>query len=275
MKRIAAIVCNGDDNAFRFAIPKHLIGHGFEVDLTFTRAPVFPVTPLDHTSMELSSIEAALDAQAQGYDAVFVNTIGDYALAAQRAGVDIPVIGAGQSAMTLAMSLGRKFSIVSIWPPQMRFIYEGLLQRYELSHLCASIRHVTENSELATLSNEENFVTEMGAQKTESIQRIVSECRRAVEDDGAEVIVLGCTCMSPTHQQVQAESDVPIINGVTAGYKFTELVLSLDLMPSRKAYPRVEGDRLAIFQSIVNAIGGVQDNRRQSGFRPDGLASHG
>ena len=273
MKKIAAIVCNGDDNAFKFAIPKDLIGSGFEVDLTFTRAPVFPVTHLDHVSMQLSSIEAAMDAQDKGYDAVFVNTIGDYALSAQRAGVNIPVIGAGQSAMLIASSLGKKFSIVSIWPPKMRFIYEGLLRDYELEHLCASIRHVTNDSELSTLGNEENFVTDMGYQKLETIKRIVGECQKAVSEDGADVVMLGCTCMSPTHEYVQAESDIPIINGVTAGYKFTEMILSLGLFSSRAQYPLAEGDRFPILKTMVDAIGGVQDNQRRSGFRPDGLAS--
>ena len=273
MKKIAAIVCNGDDNAFKFAIPKDLIGSGFEVDLMFTRAPVFPVTHLDHVSMQLSSIEAAMEAQEKGYDAIFVNTIGDYALAAQRAGVNIPVIGAGQSAMQIASSLGKKFSIVSIWPPKMRFIYEGLLRDYELEHLCTSVRHVTEDSELATLGDEENFVTDMGSQKLESIKRIVGECRKAVSEDGADVVILGCTCMSPTHEHVQAAMDIPIINGVTAGYKFTEMILSLGLSTSRTQYPLAEGDRLPMFKTVVDAIGGAQDNSRSTAFRSDGLAS--
>ncbi|MBT8446245.1 MAG: aspartate/glutamate racemase family protein [Gammaproteobacteria bacterium] len=272
MKKIAAVVCNGDENAYRFAIPPELVGSGFEVDVMFTRAPIFPVTPLDHVSMQLSSIEAALAAQSKGYDAVFINTIGDYALAAQRSGVDIPVVGAGQSAMTLATTLGRRFSIVSIWPPKMSFIYEELLKDYGLESLCASVRHVTGDSELATLSEPENFVTEMGEARLDSIKRIVGECRRAVDEDGADVIVLGCTCMSPTHQHVQAAMEVPVINGVTAGYKYTELLLSLGLAPSRRAYPAAEGDRLGIFASLVDAIGGVTDSEPRAGFRSDGLA---
>jgi allantoin racemase len=272
MPKIAAIVCNGDDNAYRFAIPEELIGAGFSVDLMFTRAPALPVTPLDYITMELSSIEAALDAQDKGYDAVFVNTIGDYALPAQRSGVDIPVVGAGQSAMLVAASLGHRFSIVSIWPPKMRFIYENLLRDYGLSDLCASIRHVTDDSELATLANEENFVTDMGVQKLESIQRIVGECRSAVTEDSAEVVILGCTCMSPTHAQIQAAMDIPVINGVTAGYKFTEMILSLGLFSSREAYPRVEGERYTVFRSMVDAMSGTDNSRGGSGFQLTGLA---
>ncbi len=272
MPKIAAIVCNGDDNAYRFAIPEQLIGSGFEVDLMFTRAPALPVTPLDHITMELSSIEAAMDAQNRGYDAIFVNTIGDYALPAQRSGVDIPVVGAGQSAMLVAASLGRRFSIVSIWPPKMRFIYENLLRDYGLSDLCSSIRHVTDDSELATLANEENFVTDMGGQKLESIKRIVGECRGAVAEDGAEVIILGCTCMSPTHAQVQAALDVPVVNGVTAGYKFTELILSLGLFSSREAYPQVEGERYSVFRSMVDVMSGSDSKESGTGFHPTGLA---
>ncbi len=112
----------------------------------------------------------------------------------------------------------------------------------------------------------------MGAQKLESVKRVVGESQRAMDEDGAEVVILGCTCMSPIHAQVQAALDVPVVNGVTAGYKFTEMILSLGLFTSREAYPRVEGERLSLFRTMVDAMSDTGDDSGSHGFSPKGLA---
>ena len=71
---------------------------------------------------------------------------------------------------------------------------------------------------------------------------------------------------------MQAALDVPVINGVTAGYKFTEMILSLGLFTSREAYPRVEGERLALFRTMVDAMGATEGAAESRGFDPKGLA---
>ena len=72
-------------------------GPGFEPVLIETRIPAFPVNEINRNMSEIADIEAGLRAEAEGFDAIFINTVGDYGLSALRSAVRIPVIGAGQA----------------------------------------------------------------------------------------------------------------------------------------------------------------------------------
>ncbi len=55
--------------------------------------------------------------------------------------------------------------------------------------------------------------------------RIEAACRVALEQEGAEVIVLGCTCMQPVAGMLQAEG-IPVIEPMVAGYQYAESLVA-------------------------------------------------
>jgi allantoin racemase len=63
--------------------------------------------------------------------------------------------------------------------------------------------------------------------------RIVRECRAAIEDDGAESIVLGCAGMADLCADLRAELGVPVIDGVAAAVAAVEGLIRLGLATSR------------------------------------------
>ena len=60
-------------------------------------------------------LEAGLSAQAEGYDAVCINSMSDSGLAALRSRLDIPVVGPGQACFLTAAMLGHQFSVITMW----------------------------------------------------------------------------------------------------------------------------------------------------------------
>src|SRR5690606_13829147 len=66
----------------------------------------------DMAVMELAVIQAGIQAQEDGFDAVCINTVSDSGLAALRSRLSIPVLSPGQSAFHVASMLGHKFSIL-------------------------------------------------------------------------------------------------------------------------------------------------------------------
>ncbi len=255
MKKIAVIGTGfrrtGDNTP-----PKEILdirSDGFEPLLIETRLPAFPVNEINRHMAEIANIEAGLRADAEGFDAVFINTVGDYGLSALRSGVRIPVIGAGQATMHAASQLGSKFSIVTIWPPQLMFIYHGLLQLYRMEDRCVSIRCVSEDEELDSLSEEENFVTDMRAGEMTQQDRIVRHCERAISEDGADTIMLGCTCMSPIADEIAERVSAPVLNPLATGYAATEMMLTLGVSHSIHKYPMVGGERLSHYQAMADA----------------------
>jgi len=206
-----------------------IVGNGFKACLVETAVGVFPSSPSRRILAEQGYIETGRLAAANGADALFINTVGDYGLWPLRDALSIPVIGAGEASIRLATSLGRRFSIVTIWPSSLGFIYEHVLADTDAERFCAGIHYLSEPEALETIAEPNNFVTEMRACFATSIKRIVDACHRAVEQDGADVIILGCTCMAPAFDQVRRQFDtVPLIDPMTAGYRYTELLVALD-----------------------------------------------
>ncbi|PPR79833.1 MAG: hypothetical protein CFH01_00141 [Alphaproteobacteria bacterium MarineAlpha2_Bin1] len=220
--------------------PKEILNvksQNFDARLIETDLPSFPVNEINRQISEIAIVEAGLRASQKKFDGIFINTVGDYGLNSLRSALDIPVVGAGQSSMYTAMQLGKKFSIVSIWPPKLKFIYENLLNLYKVSTRCASIRFISEDRELDTLSDEKNFVTEMRDGEISQRERIINECNNAINIDGADTILLGCTCMSPISNEISNSLTVPVLNPMTLGYKYLETLLSLNISHSKKEYP--------------------------------------
>ena len=220
--------------------PKEILdikGQNFDAKLIETDLPSFPVNEINRQISEIAIVEAGLRAYQKGFDGIFINTVGDYGLSSLRSALDIPVVGAGQASMYTAMQLGRKFSIVSIWPPKLKFIYENLLNLYKVSTKCASIRFISEDNDLNTLSDEKNFVTEMREGEIGQKERIIEECNKAINKDGADTILLGCTCMSPISYEISNNISVPVLNPMTLGYKNLETLVTLNISHSKKEYP--------------------------------------
>lgn len=203
----------------------------FKPELVETRLQIFPDTPAHRRDAAVGYLEAGYRAEAEGYAAVFINTVGDYGLKRLRHCVSIPVVGAGQAGMYLAASLADRFAIVTIWPRSLEFIYRDLLSDYGLADKCVSIRYGSEDAALASLAEPDNFVERMRRGEADMLENLTAHCRAAAED-GAGAILLGCTCMSPIGGVLADAVPLPVVDPMTAGYRYAELLVSAGLTPA-------------------------------------------
>ncbi len=126
-------------------------------------------------------IDAALQAEREGVDAVVIDCMLDPGLDAARESVSIPVIGCGEASMSTAAKAGA-FSVVTVLDRQARAFRE-LARRYGLSdHLC-SVRGIGVP------------VLALESARESSIAATIAEAKAAVQEDGAAAIVFGCTGM--------------------------------------------------------------------------------
>ena len=202
-----------------------VVGDGFHAELVETESQVFPGDREARLQVVEGYIAAGESAAGQGFDGIFINTVGDYGLAQLRARLTIPVIGAGEASMLLARALTGRFSIVTIWPPELDFIYRQLLHDYDMGDFCTGVRYASAENALDALADDDNFVEQMRRGEVSSMDNLIGHCRRAAQDDGAEVVLLGCTCMSPAAPLIAVGSPVPVIDPLTTGYRMTELAL--------------------------------------------------
>ncbi|MCH8167914.1 MAG: hydrogenase expression protein HupH, partial [Proteobacteria bacterium] len=96
--------------------------------------------------------------------------------------------------------------------------------------------------------------------KEEEVFPLLLECALAcIEQDRAEVILLGSTTMHQAHAYLAERLAVPVINPGPLSYKLAEAVLGLGLSHSRKAYPASPAPRHDVIRAMGDAAEGGAD----------------
>ena len=67
----------------------------------------------------------------------------------------------------------------------------------------------------------------------ETLSKIRSEIREAIEHDNAEAIVLGCAGMTDLMADLSEEFGLPVIDGISAGITFAEALVNNGLKTSK------------------------------------------
>jgi len=155
------------------------------------------------------------EAESQGFDAAVIGCFYDVGLQAAREVAERMVVVAPCEASThIAATLGDKFSIIvgrRKWIPEMM---ENVI-RYGMKERLASFKSV------------DLGVLEFHQDEEETARRFKKAGREAVERDGAEVLILGCTATYGFYRELQEELGVPVIDPMIAAFKTAEFAVEL------------------------------------------------
>ncbi len=116
--------------------------------------------------------------------------------------------------------ISNRFSVVTTLARSVPAL-EHNLHRYGLWSRCGRVR----SSEVAVLELEEPG--------SNASARIGREIARAIADDRAEAIVLGCAGMTDLTERLAAEHGVPVLDGVSCAVTLCEAMVRLKLRTSR------------------------------------------
>lgn len=67
------------------------------------------------------------------------------------------------------------------------------------------------------------------------LDEVAAEARAALDEDGAEAVVLGCAGLTDLVEPLRELLGVPVIDGVQAGVTMVEGLLAMGLTTSRRA----------------------------------------
>ena len=232
-------------------------GAGFKPELIETRLRMFPMTPYDRGLTVLAYLDCAIEAEKAGFDAVFINTVGDYGIDEMKSATDIVVVGAGEATMAMCCNIGRKFSIVTIWPPKLNFIYHERLRSSAMAERCVSIRNVLGDDDMTGVEGAGNAVSSLNDRNASEQDRILAAIDTAVTEDGADTIMLGCTCMAPVGPEIAKRAPVPVLESMRTGYKTAEAMLSIGIRHSHAAYPKADPANLDAVGALIAGKGNV------------------
>lgn len=156
----------------------------------------------------------------QPFDAVIQAGYGEHGREGLQELLNVPVVDITEAAASTAMFLGHAYSVVTTLDRTVPLI-EDRLKLAGLYARCASVRA----SGMAVLELEEDPLAAMEA--------IVRQAERAIHDDKAEVICLGCGGMAGLDEQIRQRTGVPVVDGVTAAVTIAESLVRLGLSTSK------------------------------------------
>ncbi len=166
------------------------------------------------------TLELAIS-ELDNFDAFVIACFSDHpTVYALREITDKPVSGIADASMYMACMLGYKFSVVTTNDEWQPLLWDAV-KHYGLGERCASVRATG----MAVLSLEES--------EESSYEQIKKEARRALEQDGAEVICLGCAGMAGLDKRLEKDLGVPVVDGVVAALKLLEGLVGYGLRTSK------------------------------------------
>lgn len=156
-----------------------------------------------------------MEAEKEGFDAAVVGCFYDPGLKEAREVVErMPVIFPAETCTYLAATMADKFSVLvgrRKWIPAMR----ELVERYGLGGKLASFKVL------------EMGVHDFQVDPPETERRMVALAKEAVERDGAEAMILGCTVEFGFAQELQKAIGVPVLDATVTPFKFAEFKAEL------------------------------------------------
>lgn len=158
--------------------------------------------------------------KAPDMDAYIVACFDDSGLDAARCVTDAPVIGIGEAAFHVASLIAGKFSVVTTLSRSVPAIEHNLI-KYGLAARCTKVR--------AT----DVPVLELEVPGSHARDRISEEVRRAVLEDRAEAIVLGCAGMTDLASTLSHQHGISVLDGVACAVKLCEALVQLGLTTSK------------------------------------------
>jgi allantoin racemase len=212
-------------------------------------APNFGTAAVDSAAESYLSAVGVMDVVSTllasgsfGYDAVVLAGFGEHGKDALQEMLSVPVLDIAECAAHVAHLIGRRFSVVttlarSIAPIEDRLTLAGLTAH------CASIR-------ACGLST-----AEVDADPASAVAAIVDEAARAVSEDGADVICLGCAGMAGVTASITAKVGVPAVDGVASAVAMAQAIVGLGLSTSKAGVYAPGPDNARSHWPLSHALG--------------------
>jgi allantoin racemase len=167
--------------------------------------------------MELAIFEKVRELEEQGYDAAVVGCCYDPGVRVARELVDMPVVGPLEAAINHASYYGHRFTVITDHR-KARPALEDLVRLYGAEN-CRAVRAV------------DWYITDMIKDPTAIADDAAAMCLTALDEDEAEVIILGCTiiagCLEREIMTTGRHRELPILNPNLFALKAAETLADL------------------------------------------------
>jgi allantoin racemase len=194
---------------------------GTEIAVATARFGALYVENRVEASIASHAVLDALAEHATGADAVIISAFGDPGLAAARELADVPVVGVSEAAFLMAWTLGRRYAIVAM-TKRLGVWYRECAIEHGLAGRLVGVRAL------------DVPVADITRAKEQLRDRLLIECLAAVDEDGAEVVILGGGPLAGLAREAAAQIPVPILDGVSCAVRLAEALVGLAPRPATR-----------------------------------------
>ncbi len=167
-------------------------------------------------------IKEVIEAAGEGFNSIIINCFDDPGVKGAREVSDTLILGAGETSITVALTLGYRLAIISTGRYAKLAYYRRAL---ELGIKDRVVYVAGIDTKVLSMSKDRGKIREM----------IKDEVDRAVSTYGADVIVLGCTGFVGLASELNEIVGVPVIDPTLVTVKIAEALSELHLKHSRNA----------------------------------------
>lgn len=153
-------------------------------------------------------------------DGVVLAGFGNFGMFALKEALNIPVVSIAEGSQYIASMLGHQYSILTVLNQNIPY-QEDLVRLLRLEGKCSSVRGI----EMDT-----NIIQTNEQMKEQLKNRII----QMINEDRAEVIVLGGARFAQYAEELSEEIGVPIIDPVSVSVHLTELLITCGLSQSKR-----------------------------------------
>jgi allantoin racemase len=155
------------------------------------------------------------EADSEGFDGAVIGCFYDPCLhAAREISSRMVVTAPAESSMHLAAMFGRVFSII-IGHDKWRLVMDENVRKYGFAHKLASFRSIGLG------------VLEFHREPAYTARRMREEIAKAIREDLAESVILGCTMQYGFFKELQEEFGIPVVDSMLAAFKYAEMLANV------------------------------------------------
>ena len=187
-----------------------------ETEVEAVTAPLGPRSVESRSELAVAAYGTlvALSEHVDKFDAAVIACFSDPGLQAARELYPIPIVGIAEAAVMTACMCGARFSVVTVGR-RMGPVLSEIVSSYGLSNRLASVRTI------------ERPVEEIGSHPLSFDDDFFQAGRRAVDEDGADVIILGGAVTAGMGRRLNGRMGVPVLDGVSCAVRQAEVLASL------------------------------------------------
>ncbi len=175
-------------------------------------------------------VKESIRAEKDGFDAIVIYCFSDVGIDAIRENVRIPVIGPGETSLAAASMLCNRFTVLTSESINIPRTYRRLMRNGIAREKMASVRAL------------DIPIGELRSNPKATEEYLKAVCKKAVEEDRSDGIILGCLGMAGYGRQIEKELPLKVIDPAFVAVAYAEMCARTGLSHITAVYPVFENN---------------------------------